>query len=92
MVETVFDTLNAKAALLGCRLAMDACGVELPIMVSATFPDTSGRLLGANREAFGRPSPMQDPHSRQQLRRRFKEVRPFLEDLAGLATATSVPI
>ena len=69
LVETVFDTLNAKAALLGCRLAMDACGVELPIMVSATFPDTSGRLLsGQTGRPFGRPSPMQDPHSRQQLR------------------------
>ena len=84
LVETVFDTLNAKAALLGCRLAMDACGVELPIMVSATFPDTSGRLLsGQTGEAFWQAI----AHARPLIvgsncGRRFKEIRPFLEDLA----------
>jgi 5-methyltetrahydrofolate--homocysteine methyltransferase len=38
MVETVFDALNAKAALFGCREAMDKLGVELPIMVSCNIP------------------------------------------------------
>jgi len=53
MIETVFDTLNAKAAIFGSREAMDKLGVELPLMVSATFPDTSGRLLsGQTGEAF----------------------------------------
>jgi len=85
LVETVFDTLNAKAALLGCRLAMDASGVELPIMVSATFPDTSGRLLsGQTGEAFWQAI----AHARPLIvgsncGRRFKEVRLFLEALAG---------
>ncbi|MCH1491290.1 MAG: methionine synthase [Luminiphilus sp.] len=85
MVETVFDTLNAKAALFGCRSAMDACGIEIPVMVSATFPDTSGRLLsGQTGEAFWQAI----AHARPLMvgsncGRRFKEIRPFLEELAN---------
>lgn len=52
LIETVFDTLNAKAAILGARNAMQAAGREVEIMISATLTD-SGRLLsGQTVEAF----------------------------------------
>ena len=53
MVETVFDTLNAKAALFGIQEAYDEKSVQLPIMVSGTITDQSGRTLsGQTTEAF----------------------------------------
>ncbi len=53
LVETVFDTLNAKAALEACRLCMEGAGRRLPVMLSATIADASGRLLsGQTLEAF----------------------------------------
>ena len=53
MVETVFDTLNAKAALFAIQQAYEEKGVELPIMVSGTITDASGRTLsGQTPEAF----------------------------------------
>lgn len=53
LVETVFDTLNAKAALLALQDLMDEWGEQLPIMVSGTITDASGRTLsGQTAEAF----------------------------------------
>jgi 5-methyltetrahydrofolate--homocysteine methyltransferase len=53
LVETVFDTLNAKAALFGIMELYDELGKELPIMVSGTITDASGRTLsGQTTEAF----------------------------------------
>ena len=53
MVETVFDTLNAKAALFAIAEAFDARGARLPVMVSGTITDASGRTLsGQTAEAF----------------------------------------
>ncbi|MDF2455002.1 MAG: 5-methyltetrahydrofolate--homocysteine methyltransferase [Cytophagaceae bacterium] len=53
LVETIFDTLNAKAALFGLMELMDERGATLPIMVSATITDASGRTLtGQTTEAF----------------------------------------
>ncbi len=53
LVETVFDTLNAKAALYAIDLAFEEKGLELPIMVSGTITDQSGRTLtGQTTEAF----------------------------------------
>ena len=46
LVETVFDTLNAKAALFGIQEVFDEIGSEVPIMVSGTITDASGRTLG----------------------------------------------
>jgi 5-methyltetrahydrofolate--homocysteine methyltransferase len=45
LIETVFDTLNAKAALFAVRRTMRERGVDLPIMVSGTITDASGRTL-----------------------------------------------
>ena len=53
MVETVFDTLNAKAALFAIAEVFDARGARLPVMVSGTITDASGRTLsGQTAEAF----------------------------------------
>ncbi len=53
MVETVFDTLNAKAAIYAIREISDELGVEVPIAVSGTITDLSGRTLsGQTVEAF----------------------------------------
>ena len=53
LVETIFDTLNAKAALFAITGIFDKIGFELPIMVSGTITDASGRTLsGQTAEAF----------------------------------------
>jgi len=53
MIETIFDTLNAKAAGMATLEAFDEKGVELPIMISGTITDRSGRTLsGQTPEAF----------------------------------------
>ena len=53
MVETIFDTLNAKAALFAIQNVYNRLGIELPIMISGTITDASGRTLsGQTPEAF----------------------------------------
>lgn len=53
LIETIFDTVNAKAAIEGARRAMKELNVELPIILSITISDQSGRILsGHTPEAF----------------------------------------
>ena len=53
MIETVFDTLNAKAAIVAVQNVFDEKGVELPLVISGTITDLSGRTLsGQTIEAF----------------------------------------
>ncbi len=53
LVETIFDTLNAKAALFALEELFENTGERLPIMISGTVTDKSGRILsGQNVEAF----------------------------------------
>ena len=53
LVETIFDTLNAKAALYAISELLDERGIDIPVMVSGTITDKSGRLLsGQLPEAF----------------------------------------
>ncbi|MCK9994392.1 MAG: 5-methyltetrahydrofolate--homocysteine methyltransferase [Alphaproteobacteria bacterium] len=53
LIETVFDTLNCKAAIFAVEETFDAKGVRLPIMISGTITDLSGRTLtGQTPEAF----------------------------------------
>ena len=53
LIETVFDTLNAKAALFAAQDAIEASGREVAIMLSGTITDASGRTLsGQTTEAF----------------------------------------
>lgn len=53
LIETVFDTLNAKAAIFAAQTVFDESDCELPIMISGTITDQSGRTLtGQVTEAF----------------------------------------
>lgn len=53
LIETIFDTLNAKAALFAIAQVLDELKIDLPVMVSVTVADTGGRLLtGQSLEAF----------------------------------------
>ena len=86
LIETIFDTLNAKAAIFAVKEVFEELGTELPIMISVTFPDISGRVLsGQNPEAFWNAV----AHARPLIvgsncGRRFKEIRPFIEDLSNV--------
>ena len=53
LVETIFDTLNAKAALFAIESHFDSTGIRVPVMISGTITDASGRTLsGQTTEAF----------------------------------------
>ncbi|WP_089935455.1 methionine synthase [Candidatus Entotheonella palauensis] len=53
LIETIFDTLNAKAAIYAVKSVFEARGMSLPIMISGTITDASGRTLsGQTTEAF----------------------------------------
>ncbi|MEX2334051.1 MAG: methionine synthase [Pseudohongiella sp.] len=53
LLETIFDTLNAKAAVFAAQSTMEKLGIEMPIMISGTITDASGRTLsGQTVEAF----------------------------------------
>ncbi|MEN8178247.1 MAG: methionine synthase [Pseudomonadota bacterium] len=53
LIETIFDTLNAKAAVFACERVFDEDEVRLPVMISGTITDQSGRTLsGQTTEAF----------------------------------------
>ncbi len=53
LIETIFDTLNAKAAIFAVQTVFEEDGLELPIMISGTITDASGRTLsGQTTEAF----------------------------------------
>jgi 5-methyltetrahydrofolate--homocysteine methyltransferase len=45
LIETIFDTLNAKAAIYACREICEERGIDVPLMISGTITDRSGRLL-----------------------------------------------
>jgi len=84
MIETIFDTLNAKAAIFAVREVFAELGQELPLMISVTFPDISGRVLsGQNPEAFwnavahGKPLIVGSNCGRP-----YRDIRPFVEDLS----------
>jgi 5-methyltetrahydrofolate--homocysteine methyltransferase len=53
LIETIFDTLNAKAAIFAVETVFDQLGERLPVMISGTITDASGRTLsGQTTEAF----------------------------------------
>ncbi|MFQ6605654.1 MAG: methionine synthase [Fidelibacterota bacterium] len=88
MVETIFDTLNAKAALWAIQNVFAKQKKTVPIMVSVTITDKSGRTLsGQTLEAFW-ISIKHTPLLSVGLNCAFgaKELRPHLEELAELAT------
>ncbi|MBH0236311.1 homocysteine S-methyltransferase family protein [Methylobrevis sp. L22] len=87
LVETVFDTLNAKAALFAIEEAFEATGVRLPVMVSGTITDLSGRTLsGQTAEAFWYSVRHARPFSiGLNCALGAKEMRAHIADLARVA-------
>jgi 5-methyltetrahydrofolate--homocysteine methyltransferase len=87
MIETVFDTLNARAAIFALEQVFDELGERLPVMISGTITDASGRTLsGQTAEAFW--------HSVRHARPLAvglncalgpTELRQYIETLAGIA-------
>lgn len=87
LIETIFDTLNAKAALFAAREAMDEMSVGLPVMLSVTVADKAGRTLsGQTLEAFVASIDHAGVMS-VGLNCSFgaKDMKPFLESLASFA-------
>jgi 5-methyltetrahydrofolate--homocysteine methyltransferase len=87
LIETIFDALNAKAAIFAVKRCFRDLGIELPIMITVTFPDISGRILsGQSPEAFWNTVAHAKPFIvGTNCGRRFKEIRSFVEELANSA-------
>jgi 5-methyltetrahydrofolate--homocysteine methyltransferase len=87
MVETIFDTLNAKAALFAIEEAFDDRGARLPVMISGTITDASGRTLsGQTAEAFYTSLMHARPLSiGLNCALGAKDLRPHVETLATVA-------
>ncbi len=89
LVETIFDTLNAKAALFAIEAEFDERGGRWPVIVSGTITDASGRTLsGQTAEAFYNSI----RHARPlavglNCALGARELRPYVEELSGLAEA-----
>lgn len=87
LIETIFDTLNAKAAIYAARQAMDVTGVEVPLMLSVTVSDTGGRTLsGQTLDAFLASVQHAEIFS-VGLNCSFgaRQLKPFLQQLAARA-------
>ncbi len=84
IVETIFDTLNAKAALFGIAALGDDLGFEIPVMVSGTITDLSGRnLSGQTMEAFWHSMRHTKPFSiGVNCSFGARDLRPALADIA----------
>ena len=87
MVETIFDTLNAKAALFAIDEHFEAAGIRLPVMISGTITDASGRTLsGQTPEAFWNSVRHARPLSVGfNCALGAKQLRPHVEELARIA-------
>ena len=87
MVETVFDTLNAKAGLFAIRELLVERGEDVPVMVSGTITDNSGRTLsGQTTEAFWHSLRHADLFSVGLNCALGPDLmRPYVEELAGVA-------
>jgi len=87
VVETIFDTLNAKAALLAIRDELGAVGKALPLLVSVTITDRSGRTLsGQTLDAFWTAiEPARPLAVGINCSLGGTEMRPYVEELAALA-------
>ncbi len=87
LVETIFDTLNAKAALIAIESVCREKGVALPVLISVTITDKSGRTLsGQTVEAFWTSI----AHARPlwvgiNCSLGAEEMRPYVEELAQVA-------
>ncbi len=85
LIETIYDSLNAKAAIYACEKYLEEKGIEIPIMISGTIVDQSGRTLsGQTVEAFF----ISISHTKNLLSVGLncalgaKQMRPFVQDLS----------
>jgi 5-methyltetrahydrofolate--homocysteine methyltransferase len=96
MIETAFDTLNAKAALFAVSAVLEEMALDVPVMMSGTITDQSGRTLsGQTAEAFYNSvahGVQPGPGRRRGLLSiglncalGIDQLRPFLEELASVA-------
>jgi 5-methyltetrahydrofolate--homocysteine methyltransferase len=87
LVETIFDTLNAKAALAAIDEHFDEAGIRIPIMISGTITDASGRTLsGQTAEAFWNSVRHAKPLSVGfNCALGAKQLRPHIEELSRIA-------
>ncbi|HLT75959.1 MAG TPA: homocysteine S-methyltransferase family protein [Ferrovibrio sp.] len=87
LVETIFDTLNAKAAVFGIYELFDELGEEWPLMISGTITDLSGRTLsGQTTEAFWNSMRHARPFS-VGLNCAFgaQQMRPYIAEMSRVA-------
>jgi len=85
MIETVFDTLNCKAAIYAIEEVYEEMGVRLPVWISGTITDLSGRTLtGQTPTAFWHSVRHADPFAiGLNCALGAKELRPYIAELAG---------
>jgi len=85
MIETVFDTLNCKAAIFAIEEVYEEMGVRLPVWISGTITDLSGRTLtGQTPEAFWHSVRHANPFAiGLNCALGAKELRPYIADLAN---------
>lgn len=88
LIETIFDTLNAKAAIIAIQNYLEEKNLELPLMISGTIVDMSGRTLsGQTVEAFL----VSISHAKNLVSVGLncalgaKQMRPFIEDLSNIS-------
>ncbi len=88
LIETIFDTLNSKAAIYAVHQLLEERNSQMPVMISGTIVDQSGRTLsGQTTEAFW----ISVSHTKNLLSVGLncalgaKQMRPFLEDLSNIA-------
>ncbi|TVQ74205.1 MAG: methionine synthase [Chromatiaceae bacterium] len=87
LIETVFDTLNAKAAVFAVETVFDDRGERWPVMISGTITDASGRTLtGQTTEAFWNSLRHAQPFSvGLNCALGPKDMRPYVEELSRIA-------
>ena len=87
LIETIFDTLNAKAAIFAVKTVFEERGIELPIMISGTITDQSGRTLtGQVTEAFYNSLAHAKPISMGlNCALGAEELRQYVEELSRIA-------
>ena len=85
LIETIFDTLNAKAAVYAVRSYFEEQGINLPIMISGTITDASGRTLsGQTAEAFWNSLSHAEPISfGLNCALGASELRQYVEEVSG---------
>src|SRR5215216_3516290 len=87
LVETIFDTLNARAAIFGITSYLEEEGLDVPIMISGTITDASGRTLsGQVTEAFWNSVRHANPISvGLNCALGAKELRQYIEELSRIS-------